>query len=111
MTDDVKVQQNGVSQIREGNILEDGEVIEIFSKDSLFVTHFYITPMGPNVRLAAVERCPDKSNIMKCKSAMVMTVGSLLALGDLINHVKTQMIEKQPRVTIDSDEEKGPKWE
>lgn len=103
-------QNNGVPQVREGKALEDGEIMEVFSKDSLFVTHFYLTPMGPNVRLAAVEKCPDKENVMKCKCAMVMTVGSFLALGDLIGHVKTQMLEKQKPTTIDSDEEKGKKW-
>lgn len=103
-------QKNGTPQVRQGAGLEHGEMLEIFSKDSLYVTHFYITPMGPNVRLAAVERCPEVQDVMKCKTAMVMTISALLALGDLITHVKTQMIERQKPTTIDSDKEDGQKW-
>ena len=110
MTDQKKSESNGVPQVREGKALEDGEIMELFSKDSLFVTHFYVTSMGPNVRLSAIEKCPDRDNIMKCKCAMVMTVGSLLALGDLIGHVKTQMLEKQKPTMINTIEEEGQKW-
>lgn len=103
---------NDVSQsgVREGTDLQKGEMLEIFSKDSVFVTHFYFTPMGRNVRLAAVERSPDDPEVMRCKCSMVMSIEAFLGLCQLGDHVKSQLINMQKPTGIDTNEGEGQKW-